>query len=91
MLAAAWIGSPRVTLLDEPLEAMDRRMRQDILAWVERLIAESAAVIVATHEIEPFMANAVRAVTVVDAKCNLHPLHAEPDKLALLERLSRRE
>ena len=89
VLAAAWIGSPRVVLLDEPLEAMDRRMRQDILSWLERLLAESAAVIVATHEIEPFVAQAVRAVTVVDAKCDLHPLHGEADKPALLERLAR--
>jgi ABC-2 type transport system ATP-binding protein len=91
VLAAAWIGSPRVVLLDEPLEAMDRGMREGILTWIERLLAESAAVIVATHEIEPFAAQAARAVTVAGARCNLHSLPAGPERLPLLERLSRRE
>ena len=31
VLAAAWIGSPRIVILDEPLEAMDRAIRGEIL------------------------------------------------------------
>ena len=88
VLAAAWIGSPRVVLLDEPLEAMDRGMRQGILSWVERLLSESAAVIAATHDIEPFVSCAVRALTVVNAACYLHPLNDELGKMAVLEQLS---
>jgi ABC-2 type transport system ATP-binding protein len=91
VLAAAWIGSPRVVLLDEPLESMDRGIRQEILAWIRRLIAKPALVVVATHEIEPFVAEAARAITVATGTCSLHdPLPEHAEKLAFLEGLSRR-
>jgi len=90
ILAAAWIGSPRVVLLDEPLESMDRGMRQQILAWIHRLIAESAVVVVATHEIEPFVAEAARAITFASGTCILHdPLPEPAGKSAFLDSLSR--
>ena len=54
LLAAAWIGAPRVVVLDEPLEAMDRGMRATIVEWVAARRAAGAAVLVATHELEPF-------------------------------------
>ena len=89
-LAAAWIGSPRVVLLDEPLEAMDRGMRQEIVDWVRRLVAKEALVMIATHEIEPFIADAVRAVTVAGGICTLHdPLPDGAERPAFLEALSR--
>jgi ABC-type multidrug transport system ATPase subunit len=89
-LAAAWIGSPRVVLMDEPLEAMDRLIRQDILAWVDTLLARGATVAVATHELEPFLAAATRAVTVRAGRCTLHePLPAQADRAAFLDRLSK--
>ena len=90
-LAAAWIGRPHVVLLDEPLEAMDRAMREAILRWIEELLAQKAAVIVATHQIEPFVAPATRVVTLRDGRCWMREvLPAEPDeKTSLLEDLSR--
>lgn len=63
-LAAAMVGRPRVLLLDEPLEAMDRVIRDAILGWVERARLSGAAVVVAGHETEPFAASAARAVAV---------------------------
>ena len=54
VLAAALVGTPRHVLLDEPLEAMDRGAREDLLAWTDRLVASGAAVVVVSHEIEPF-------------------------------------
>ncbi len=69
VLAAAWIGQPRIVLLDEPLEAMDRAIRQEILAWIAGLLKGGACVVVATHEIEPFAAAAVGAVTVRSGRC----------------------
>jgi ABC-type multidrug transport system ATPase subunit len=91
VLAAAWIGRPHVALLDEPLEAMDRAMREAILRWIEDLVAQKAAVIVATHQIEPFVAPATRVVTLQDGRCcKLEDLPGEPDeKTRLLEDLSR--
>ncbi len=91
VLAAAWIGSPRVILLDEPLEAMDRTMREQILTWIERLLCKNASVVIATHEIEPFESRAVRAVTVRNGLCEAHePLPDEDEKRReLFEALSR--
>ena len=89
VLAAAWIGKPRVVILDEPLEAMDRTIRSEILAWIDGLDAAEAAIVIATHEIEPFAPKAKRAVSVREGKCLLvDPLPAEREqRMALLERL----
>lgn len=91
VLAAAWIGSPRVVLLDEPLEAMDRTIRAEICAWIERLLSEEAAVVIATHEIEPFLEKAARALLVSGGACMLYePLPPDAQsKQAYLEMLSR--
>lgn len=91
VLAAAWIGDPRIALLDEPLEAMDRTMREEILAWIGRMRERGAAVVIATHEIEPFVGTASVAVTVQGGKCRLRaPLPEGADeRLAFLESWSR--
>ncbi|MGA2260405.1 MAG: ABC transporter ATP-binding protein [Acidobacteriota bacterium] len=91
VLAAAWIGSPRVVLLDEPLESMDRTIRVEICAWIERLLSEEAAVVIATHEIEPFLEKAARALLVSGGACMLfEPLPPDAvSKQAYLEVLSR--
>ena len=91
VLAAAWIGSPRVILLDEPLESMDRTIRDEILAWIDRLLAAGAVVVIATHEIEPFLEKATRALVVAGGANRLfEPLPTgAADRLAFLEALSR--
>jgi ABC-type multidrug transport system ATPase subunit len=91
VLAAAWIGSPRVVILDEPLESMDRNIRGEILGWIDRLLSDEAAVVVATNDIEPFVEKAVRAVEIKAGTCKrTEPLPQDPaHKLALLEALSR--
>jgi ABC-type multidrug transport system ATPase subunit len=90
VLAAALVGTPRQVLLDEPLEAMDRGAREDLLAWTGRLV-ESAAVVVVSHEIEPFAPRATRALAVRGGRClDAGALPAEPgERLALLDRLAR--
>lgn len=91
VLSAAWIGSPRVVLLDEPLEAMDRSMREQILAWIERLLGNHASVVIATHEMEPFVSKAARAITVEEGLCRTYdPLpDGNAKRVELLEALSR--
>lgn len=91
VLASAWIGSPRVVLLDEPLEALDRTMRDQMIAWIARLLDSKASVVIATHEIESFIARAERAVTVKDGLCRTYePLPATAgQRTSLFEALSR--
>ena len=91
VLAAAWVGRPRVVLLDEPLEAMDRAIREEILSWIERLLQDRACVVIATHEIEPFAATASVAVTFRSGLCQRRsPLpEGEAERMAFLESWSR--
>jgi len=64
LLAAAWVGTPLVLILDEPLDGMDQAMQRQIVEWVEVVAAGGATVLAATHQIEPFLAMASRAVQV---------------------------
>jgi ABC-type multidrug transport system ATPase subunit len=96
VLAAARIGTTRHVLLDEPLEAMDRGAREDILAWIDRLLAANAsdtAILVVSHDIEPFVPRAARALTVREGRCaTVDPLPGDPEeRMALLERMARGE
>ncbi|HWM89655.1 MAG TPA: ABC transporter ATP-binding protein [Thermoanaerobaculia bacterium] len=91
VLAAARIGTPAHLLLDEPLEAMDRGAREDILAWIDSRLAAGAAVVVVSHDIEPFAPSADRAFTVKDSRClGAGELPLNPgERMGLLERLAR--
>ena len=64
VLAAAFIGEPTTLLLDEPLEAMDRAMRDWLTSWITGASKRGATVVVATHDVEPFVALAQRAIVV---------------------------
>jgi ABC-type multidrug transport system ATPase subunit len=91
LLAAAWIGTPRVVLLDEPLELLDRRLRDDVVGWVEALAAAGATIVVISHQVEPFVPAASRVLTVRDAR-TVGPLDLPPDEPArsvLVERFAR--
>jgi ABC-2 type transport system ATP-binding protein len=93
VLAAALIGTPRHVLLDEPLEAMDRGSRESILAWIDRLLAGDATVVVVSHDLAPFAPRAARAFTVRDGhSLGVDPLPGDPaERLALLEHMARGE
>ena len=68
LLAAAWIGTPRVALLDEPLESLDAAMRERVLLWIADLLRGGAAVVVVSHQLEPFVPLATTALTVRDGR-----------------------
>ena len=91
MLAAALVGRAAVLVLDEPLETMDRAMRAMIVAWARERAAAGAAVLVATHAIDPFVPLAARAIGVAGQGVTLVPeLPAEPAaRRELLERMAR--
>lgn len=71
-LAAAFIGTPSTLLLDEPLEAMDRGMRAWLLSWIESAHGRGATTVIATHDIEPFVDLAVRAVVAAKGTLTVH-------------------
>ncbi|MYJ25116.1 MAG: ATP-binding cassette domain-containing protein, partial [Holophagales bacterium] len=50
LLAAAWIGTPRTAILDEPLDAMDEHWRCRIHGWLKALREAGGVALVATHE-----------------------------------------
>jgi ABC-type multidrug transport system ATPase subunit len=93
VLAAAFVGRPGHVLLDEPLEAMDRGARDDILAWIDGLVAAGATVVAVSHDLDPFAPRATRALTVRGGQClAFDPLPGDPaTRRALLERLARGE
>lgn len=90
VLGAALLGRPPVVLLDEPLESLDRTLREAVVAWTFERAADGLA-LVATHDLAPFAdrADAVVAVTPgTGARVEtLPPPGAERD--ALLERWAR--
>jgi ABC-type multidrug transport system ATPase subunit len=71
LLAAALIGDPRVVVLDEPLESMDRATRELIVGWVERLRDQGRCVLVATHETAPFARSADCLLLVEEGRTRL--------------------
>ena len=91
VLAAAMIGRPKHLLLDEPLEAMDRRMRDDIMIWIESRIKDGAAAVIVSHDLDPFSVLATSAVGLKEGRPEPHPeLPAEAaERHKILERLAR--
>ncbi|HVS99514.1 MAG TPA: ATP-binding cassette domain-containing protein, partial [Solirubrobacterales bacterium] len=55
-------GVPGVVALDEPTRGMDRGRKDDLVGLVDRLAAQGAAVVVATHDVEFAAAFAERVV-----------------------------
>ena len=93
LLAAAWVGVPRVALLDEPLESLDIGLRDRVLGWIAGLVASRATVVVVSHQLEPFASMATAAVTVRNGRA-VGPIdlpRAAAERLAILERLARGE
>jgi ABC-type multidrug transport system ATPase subunit len=79
VMAAAWIGHAQTVLLDEPLESMDRLIRESILAWVGGLKANGATIIIATHQVDPFIDRADTIVAVRNGGVTKYsPLPSDP-------------
>jgi ABC-type multidrug transport system ATPase subunit len=91
LFAAAFVGRPDHILLDEPLDALDRRIADDVLAWVRDRAAAGATVAVVSHSIEPFAALAARALTVGDGLVEAREELPSPpeERFHLLDSLAR--
>jgi energy-coupling factor transport system ATP-binding protein len=62
-------GIPGLVALDEPTRGMDRGRKDDLVALVDRLAAQGAAVVVATHDVEFAAEFADRVVLLGDGVC----------------------
>ncbi|MHB8054876.1 MAG: ATP-binding cassette domain-containing protein [Candidatus Aminicenantales bacterium] len=91
VLAAAMIGRPGHLLLDEPLEAMDRRMRDYIMIWIEKRVREGASAVIVSHDLDSFAALSTAAVGMKEGKAEFDPeLPADPaERNIILERFAR--
>lgn len=91
VFAACLIGRPQCVLLDEPLEGMDRAIRDKIQNWITHRTQDGAVVVVVSHFFEKFKELASRAVTIDKGKAVvLEDLPEQPEKrLAALERFSK--
>ncbi len=85
MLAAAFVGTPTTLLLDEPLESLDRAMRDQVVQLLGERLAAGATALVSTHEIEPFATLAGSVVAMRDGVPTTPGL--EPDLPRRLEQL----
>jgi ABC-2 type transport system ATP-binding protein len=90
LLACALIGESKVYLLDEPLESMDAAMRALVQDLVGGAIQRQATIVLATHQVEPFLEQAIRVVAIARGRAMLvDPLPADLDeRLLLLQRLA---
>jgi len=93
VFATALIGRPKHLLLDEPLEAMDRKIRGEILSWLENRLSDGAAAVVISHDIEPFVRSAAAAVGMKDGKARKidHLPEDVEEKARMLDALARSE
>lgn len=92
LLAAARLADAPVLVLDEPLEAMDRDTRALIVRWVGERRATGATVLIATHELEPFLDLVDGVLAVADGRIERVDLaHFSPaERVVQLERLAAR-
>ncbi len=91
VFAAALIGTPKYILLDEPLEGMDRKIKGEIIAWIEGHVDVGATVVVVSHTIEPFVDLTSQAITIKDGSA-IHYSEIPGDarqKLSLLDNLAK--
>ena len=90
-LAAARIGRAPVLLLDEPLEALDRTTRDGVVDWLGERVGSGATALVVTHDLEPFVPLAHRAVALRQGRASgIEDLPADSaERLARLETLAR--
>ncbi|MGH8298352.1 MAG: ATP-binding cassette domain-containing protein [Steroidobacteraceae bacterium] len=49
LFARAWVRQPALLLLDEPFSGVDGPTRRDLSEWLEAMIADGTAVVMATH------------------------------------------
>lgn len=90
LLAAALLGRPPILLLDEPLDALDRGLRENLCRRLQER-AEDGLVVVVTHEIEPFADAAHSAIAMYRGQASgvtRLPMSSD-ERMRVLEQLAR--
>lgn len=72
-LLRAWVLSPRVLLLDEPVASMDARARHTTLFLVKWLLQDGVSLVITAHEPRLFAPLANRHIRLQQGKLNLAP------------------
>jgi ribose transport system ATP-binding protein len=82
---ARWLGGPiRVLVLEEPTRGMDVRAKEEVMAIINGLKAEGAAVVLATTEPELALAHADRILVISRGGIQREFTNEEVDKATLL-------
>jgi ABC-type multidrug transport system ATPase subunit len=90
LFATALLGDPTVVILDEPLETMALCMRELIIHWIRERRARGAAILLATHDLEPFAEDVDSVIVVREGAVRVVAGSAlEPPRLATLEKLAK--
>jgi ABC-type multidrug transport system ATPase subunit len=91
LFAAAFVGRPHHILLDEPLDALDRQVAEDVVHWIGERTAAGAVMVVVSHDFEPLSGLVTGVVAVHDGLVETREgLPAAPEaRLRLLDAYAR--
>jgi ABC-2 type transport system ATP-binding protein len=80
MLATAFIGTPAITILDEPLETLDAEMRAFLPGWIGERKASGGTILISTHDRAPFETFADSVITMSDGRATISAIAAPPSR-----------
>ena len=88
-LALATLHSPRLLVLDEPSQSLDRVARAELIRWLHSLSGQGTAIVVATHDRQLVDTVDARVVELPELAGNLEPQESTtPSPLSLANPLA---
>jgi ABC-2 type transport system ATP-binding protein len=80
MLATVFIGTPAITIFDEPLETLDAEMRAFLPGWIGERKAAGGTILISTHDRAPFEAFADSVITMSDGRATISAISPPPSR-----------